>query len=890
MEKEPLNKEVLNLLDKTNLKVNKFISVLEKDELPSMSLIEDQLLQMQSQLVVEGKLTDEMFKTLENYSKLGVINKETFNSKNIEDLENGIIDAITKLEEKRKNREVLKEEVEKIDYINNKQKKQIEELLDSVLSDAEVNIVDALTKNLNAENKAIVKTLSSLENDIKNSNKVSMFERKELVNQLDSIVKTFKETGGLSEQTLSDLLDIMKTLKEKGIELSEEDTISKIIEQSISKNVLTKQFDEALDTIEKYIDEETKSSPLYQQLISGQITIEDFIKEFNKQGKDTTKLLDEISKKFDTLTILTKEMDSYLAETTELTADQREVLKKAFTDFKNGLLTKDQLKSIFEKYGVSKDQFSELETYMGKVEEAVKSNQLDNADKIMQEKRFELLEKTATTLAEVSEEIKAQNSKKFFGEVVKNSNSLEEFGENATVAILDKIFGGGTILDKVFDKFSKKYGGKLASKLGGLFEGLFNKIKLPKMGGALSTVARTGASLLRTGAGLAARALPALVSNPVGWAVLGATAVVGAGFAWYNHKYGKDKEIIEQLEKMGIVDYSVLGNSEIKDWGKLLKMADDKTLQSLIHFDDWDDTTMKMLKILYKMKPEDRMILAEQFDKGNAYIINGKLHLSKEAVADLVTQIKNKKELKQLFSILDDSSKQIAKENKTMSQVIKEQNKPKKKISTLQRAKHTAKELLNSSITPIGAGTKVVKFMQSMFGGDKYELVERLEDMGALEHYVIGNSEIKDWDMIEKLSSQDIKKLIEFDDWDDETKKRLIALYQEKLKQQKSGASVPTISENTKNKIKALKEKGYTDAHIAKYLGVPEEKVAKITSVSNQNLTDKVVNLQKVQDKTKEQQTKEQNVTVVTQNVVKNPIVRETDLSNYQLATQLGGI
>jgi len=905
-----LSPEVKKLLENTNLKIDKFVSTLEKNGLPSLSLIEDQLLKIQEEYALEGKLTEEMLKTLENYKKLGVINKNV-DTKSItpEALQEIIIDAVTTLEQKRQQRDYLKREIESTDYVNNKQKKQLEDLLESVLSDAEANIVDALVKNLNAENKAMVKTLSSLEQDIKNTTKVSMLERKDLLSGLDKIVESYKETGGLSEKTLSDLIETIKTLEEKGIEISDKDVLSKVIEQSITKNIMSKQYDEVIDTLNNTLSDSIKNSPIYDQLVTGQVSLQEFIKELEKQGEDTTSLLEKINKHFDEMTILLNEMDAYLAETTSLSLEQRKILEKTFREFKEGKLTEEQLRDIFAENGISKDQFEKLLDYTKQVEEAVKTNQLDNADKILQEKRFELLEKTATTLAEVSEEIKAQNSKHFFGEIVSKSNSLEELGENATIAVLDKIFGEDTILDKIFDKFSKKYGGKLAAKLSGLFGNLFSKIKLPKLGGAVSTIARGAGSLLRTGAGLAMRAIPALVSNPVGWAVLGATAVVGAGFAIYNHKYGKDKEIINQLEQQGIVDYSFIGDSEIKDWGKLLKMADDKTLQSLIHFDDWDDKTKKLLKTFYKMKLEDRMKLAEEFDRGDAYIIDGKLHLTKKGIADLATQIKDKKELKNLISVMDDSSKKFAMENASIKKSIKPKNDEmkggKKPKTTFQKAKDLVKKIANSAFTPTGLISHNIKAFQSLFGGDKYELVERLEDMGVLEHYVIGDSEIKDWDMIQKLPAEDIKKLIEFDDWDDDTMKRLKALYQEKLKQQKSSNKISvsttgvshkksgssSVNDTLRRKIELLKSKGYTDAHIARYLNISEEEVAKVSTNVPTNMTDKVLNVTNKKDTTNEKGNKsEQNVTMVNQQIIKGQPVREVDLSNYQVATQMGGI
>ncbi|MEO2220372.1 MAG: hypothetical protein ABGW55_02300, partial [Nitrosopumilus sp.] len=72
----------------------------------------------------------------------------------------------------------------------------------------------------------------------------------------------------------------------------------------------------------------------------------------------------------------------------------------------------------------------------------------------------------------------------------------------------------------------------------------------------------------------------------------------------------------------------------------------------------------------------------------------------------------------------------------------------------------------------IGAGGYML--WDSMRGSDKAkEAFDAAEDAGLVDHDVIGDSEILDWEGIKKLSPKAIDGLIEYDDWSDEDMKRL---------------------------------------------------------------------------------------------------------------------
>ena len=93
-------------------------------------------------------------------------------------------------------------------------------------------------------------------------------------------------------------------------------------------------------------------------------------------------------------------------------------------------------------------------------------------------------------------------------------------------------------------------------------------------------------------------------------------------------------------------------------------------------------------------------------------------------------------------------------------------------------------------------------------GSDSSDNLDTLEEKGILEQNLLGNSIIKDWDSIEQLPSQIIDQLIQDDDWDDNTMKRLKSL-KVKIKKHNSAPSINT-NEEASQKItsKAIMPKG----------------------------------------------------------------------------------
>ena len=84
------------------------------------------------------------------------------------------------------------------------------------------------------------------------------------------------------------------------------------------------------------------------------------------------------------------------------------------------------------------------------------------------------------------------------------------------------------------------------------------------------------------------------------------------------------------------------------------------------------------------------------------------------------------------------------------------------------------------------------------------ELVEKLEQKGIVDHNYLGNSVILKWSEIHKLPPEDLKKLIDFDDWDEETSRRLQRIYARK----KLGkGDLPKETQSTLEYIKKVEEK-----------------------------------------------------------------------------------
>ena len=63
---------------------------------------------------------------------------------------------------------------------------------------------------------------------------------------------------------------------------------------------------------------------------------------------------------------------------------------------------------------------------------------------------------------------------------------------------------------------------------------------------------------------------------------------------------------------------------------------------------------------------------------------------------------------------------------------------------------------------------------------DSMEITDKLEDMGAMNHNLLGHSQITNWDVVKRMSAEELDALLRFDDWDDTTKKTIEDLIKSK--------------------------------------------------------------------------------------------------------------
>lgn len=63
------------------------------------------------------------------------------------------------------------------------------------------------------------------------------------------------------------------------------------------------------------------------------------------------------------------------------------------------------------------------------------------------------------------------------------------------------------------------------------------------------------------------------------------------------------RELVNELDKNGTVDYSIFGNSEVKDWSKVESLPKED-IQRMIQFNDWDSTTSERLNNLVQGKSD----------------------------------------------------------------------------------------------------------------------------------------------------------------------------------------------------------------------------------------------------------------------------------------------
>lgn len=82
------------------------------------------------------------------------------------------------------------------------------------------------------------------------------------------------------------------------------------------------------------------------------------------------------------------------------------------------------------------------------------------------------------------------------------------------------------------------------------------------------------------------------------------TSYLTSGIKKIIGQYNDSDSLTDELEKQNVVDKSLLGNSEIRDWDAISKLNLDQ-LQALYNYNDWDKDTQEKLRALIRSKKRE---------------------------------------------------------------------------------------------------------------------------------------------------------------------------------------------------------------------------------------------------------------------------------------------
>jgi len=343
----------------------------------------------------------------------------------------------------------------------------------------------------------------------------------------------------------------------------------------------------------------------------------------------------------------------------------------------------------------------------------------------------------------VSQIMKSQQTDTMYSkQIVHNLTKLNQGQEEAKIDELRRAEEEDNRWDRMFEDMENRptSGG---SNSGGLLDGLLGGGKkggmLPKVGGMLrgaGGLAVRGAGALASGVGSIASSVGSLaMANPITAGILAAGAVAYGGYKLYDHFRGSEesKAIFDRLVDDGVIDHDIIGDSEIENWEAIegLKKED---LKNLIEYDDFSEDDKKKME----------EILAEKEGKkgGN----------------------KPKKDKIKTPTSVERTGKDYSKESAVKKNSI---------LDNLHKA------------TPLGF------VYDKLRGSEKSKAVfDKLVDDGVIDHDWIGSSEILDWEAIKTLKEENLKDLIEYDDFNDEDKEALEKILKEKAVSKADNSSI----------------------------------------------------------------------------------------------------
>lgn len=120
-----------------------------------------------------------------------------------------------------------------------------------------------------------------------------------------------------------------------------------------------------------------------------------------------------------------------------------------------------------------------------------------------------------------------------------------------------------------------------------------------------------------------------------------------------------------------------------------------------------------------------------------------------------------------------------------------------------------------------GAGDQS-NFIRGLVGARNSQ-VEELEAANVVDTSVLGNSEVRDWDAMSKLTTAQLQKVLNYDDWSDETSEKLQVLLEAKLNNVKQADAILA---------RHMRKQGATASEIEMSTGV--SKAASLTETSYQ--------------------------------------------------------
>lgn len=112
--------------------------------------------------------------------------------------------------------------------------------------------------------------------------------------------------------------------------------------------------------------------------------------------------------------------------------------------------------------------------------------------------------------------------------------------------------------------------------------------------------------------------------------------------------------------------------------------------------------------------------------------------------------------------------------------------------TTGQKASSAAGSAISGLTFGLADAKDTSKGINNLFGGN--DTINKYEKAGIIAHHTIGNSAVKDWTSLTRLSSKEIQKIIDIDDWNDDDLNRLKLIKTDREKAERTPDIQPSAS------------------------------------------------------------------------------------------------